>query len=263
MKPWRAADTNATASGKRIRIASRSAIACSSDVPVASIRCRAAPVSSTAVLSVKVANCSRCASATDSACCAANSRSPRIRSSGSPPNGKLKPSSPISDILPHKRGAGPRGPARRNVLFAELVNRVGPVDVHVLDVAAYLDRVVILASRHLYDTRNRPRPGVAGVVVSRRPGLGRVRPASLQVDGDLRPNEARFVLPLELVVVALVRVRAVRAGGVRSRVREVVHARVEVRARGVLVVKPEVVGDLLAGDVRPLVRVVVRGRVEV
>ena len=35
----------------------------------------AAAVSSTAVLSVSVANCSRCASCTDSACCSANSRS--------------------------------------------------------------------------------------------------------------------------------------------------------------------------------------------
>ena len=34
MKPWRAALTSATASGKRTRIASRIAIACSSGVPV-------------------------------------------------------------------------------------------------------------------------------------------------------------------------------------------------------------------------------------
>ncbi len=33
MNPWRAALTSATASGKRIRIASRRASACSSDVP--------------------------------------------------------------------------------------------------------------------------------------------------------------------------------------------------------------------------------------
>ena len=33
MKPWRAAETSATASGKRTRIASRSCIACSSAEP--------------------------------------------------------------------------------------------------------------------------------------------------------------------------------------------------------------------------------------
>src|SRR5690242_15507118 len=93
MNPWRAALTSATASGNRTRIASRSAIACSSAPPFASTRDRAAAVSSTAVFSVSVANCSRCASATDSACCSANSRSPRIRSSGSPPNGNEKPPS--------------------------------------------------------------------------------------------------------------------------------------------------------------------------
>ena len=38
MNPWRAAATSATASGKRIRIASRSASACSSDVPETSMR---------------------------------------------------------------------------------------------------------------------------------------------------------------------------------------------------------------------------------
>ena len=37
MKPWRAAETSATASGKSTRMASRSAIACSSTVPVGSI----------------------------------------------------------------------------------------------------------------------------------------------------------------------------------------------------------------------------------
>src|SRR5581483_3297861 len=98
MKPWRAALTSATASGKRIRIASRSARACSSGPPVASTRPRAAAVSSTAVFSVRVANCSRWASATVSACCSANSRRPRMSSSGSPPNGKLKPPSTRSRL---------------------------------------------------------------------------------------------------------------------------------------------------------------------
>src|SRR5689334_12800650 len=93
MNPWRAALTSATASGNSTRIASRSASACSSAPPFASTRDNAAAVSSTAVLSVSVANCSRCASATDSACCSANSRRPRIRSSGSPPNGNEKPPS--------------------------------------------------------------------------------------------------------------------------------------------------------------------------
>src|SRR5207249_9403092 len=59
MNPWRAALTSATASGKRTRIASRSASACSSAEPVAWSCPRAAAVSSTAVLSVSVANCSR------------------------------------------------------------------------------------------------------------------------------------------------------------------------------------------------------------
>ena len=76
MNPWRAALTSATASGNSTRIASRSAIACSSAPPFASTRESAAAVSSTAVFSVSVANCSRCASATDSACCSANSRRP-------------------------------------------------------------------------------------------------------------------------------------------------------------------------------------------
>src|SRR6266508_961087 len=93
MNPWRAALTSATASGNRTRMASRRASACSSGPPLASTRPSAAAVSSTAVFSVKVANCSRCASATDSACCSANSRRPRISSSGSPPEGKLKPPS--------------------------------------------------------------------------------------------------------------------------------------------------------------------------
>src|SRR5579862_1206795 len=95
MKPWRAALTSATASGKSTRIASRSAIVCSSTPPCVWICASAAAVSSTAVLSVSVANCSRCASCTVSACCSANSRSPRRRSSGSPPNGK-PPSIPSS-----------------------------------------------------------------------------------------------------------------------------------------------------------------------
>ena len=93
MNPWRAALTSATASGNRTRMASRRAIACSSGPPLASTRLSAAAVNSTAVLRVNVANCSRCASATDSACCSANSRRPRINSSGSPPKGKLKPPS--------------------------------------------------------------------------------------------------------------------------------------------------------------------------
>src|SRR5947209_2854385 len=88
MKPWRAALTSATASGKSTRIASRRAIACSSTLPCVSICESAAEVSSTAVLSVSVANCSRCASCTCSACCSANSRRLRMRSSGSPPKGK-------------------------------------------------------------------------------------------------------------------------------------------------------------------------------
>src|SRR5579872_1427642 len=91
MNPWRAALTSATASGNSNRIASRSAIACSSTPPCGCSCASAAAVSSTAVLSVSVANCSRCASCTDSACCSANSRSPRIKSSGSPPNGNPKP----------------------------------------------------------------------------------------------------------------------------------------------------------------------------
>src|SRR4029077_20696318 len=88
MNPWRAALTSATASGKSTRIASRKATACSSTVPVTCTCESAAEVSSTAVLSVSVANCSRCASCTVSACCSANSRKPRSRSSGSPPKGK-------------------------------------------------------------------------------------------------------------------------------------------------------------------------------
>src|SRR5437763_11423286 len=91
MNPWRAALTSATASGKRTRIASRRAIACSSAPPCGWSCCNAAAVSSTAVLSVSVANCSRCASCTVSACCSANSRKPRMISSGSPPNGNPKP----------------------------------------------------------------------------------------------------------------------------------------------------------------------------
>src|SRR5262245_24764400 len=95
MNPWRAALTSATASGNRTRIASRSTSACSSGLPFASTRASAAEVSSTAVFSVSVANCSRWASATDSACCSANSRRPRSRSSGSPP--KLNPN-PLPSI---------------------------------------------------------------------------------------------------------------------------------------------------------------------
>src|SRR5437016_58890 len=93
MKPWRAALTSATASGKSTRIASRRAIACSSEPPSTRTCPSAAAVSSTAVFSVSVANCARCASCTDSACCCANSRSPRISSSGSPPNGNPNPPS--------------------------------------------------------------------------------------------------------------------------------------------------------------------------
>src|SRR5438034_3754444 len=88
MKPWRAAETSATASGNRTLIASRSAIACSSAPPWADTCWSAAVVSSTAVFSVRVANCSRWASWTVSACCSANSRRLRIKSSGSPPKGK-------------------------------------------------------------------------------------------------------------------------------------------------------------------------------
>src|SRR5687767_12868462 len=90
MKPCRAAETSATASGKRTRIASRSATACSSIPPEGCTCLSAAAVSSTAVFRVSVANCSRCASCTDSACFAANSWIPRRRSSGSPPKGNPK-----------------------------------------------------------------------------------------------------------------------------------------------------------------------------
>ena len=63
MNPWRAALTSATASGKSTRIASRSAIGLLvAPPPCGWICCSAAAVSSTAVLSVSVANCSRCAS---------------------------------------------------------------------------------------------------------------------------------------------------------------------------------------------------------
>src|SRR5919201_573784 len=99
MKPCRAAETRATASGKRTRMASRRAIACSSGPPVALTCWSAAAVSSTAVLRVSVANCSRWASCTDSACCSANSRRLRIRSSGSPPSGKPKPLPSMSTSL--------------------------------------------------------------------------------------------------------------------------------------------------------------------
>src|SRR4051812_10959449 len=76
-------------------MASRSAIACSSGLPGGDTWASAAAVSSTAVFSVSVANCSRCASCTDSAWRAANSCRLRMRSSGSPPNGKPKlPSMP-------------------------------------------------------------------------------------------------------------------------------------------------------------------------
>ena len=54
---------------------------------------RAQPVSSTAVLSVSVANCSRCASWTVSACCSANSRRPRKRSWVAPERKAEAPSS--------------------------------------------------------------------------------------------------------------------------------------------------------------------------
>src|SRR5205085_899566 len=64
MKPWRAALTSATASGKSTRIASRRAIACLSEPPSTRTCPSAAAVSSTAVFSVRVANCSRCASCT-------------------------------------------------------------------------------------------------------------------------------------------------------------------------------------------------------
>ena len=51
--------TSATASGKSTRIASRSAIACSSIAPLGCTCFSAAAVNSTAVFSVSVANCSR------------------------------------------------------------------------------------------------------------------------------------------------------------------------------------------------------------
>src|SRR5215204_818290 len=99
MNPWRAALTSATASGNRTCIALRSASACSPGSPETSMRFIAAAVSSTAVFSVSVANCSRCASATFSACCSANSRSPRISSSGSPPKGNPKPLPSTASVL--------------------------------------------------------------------------------------------------------------------------------------------------------------------
>ena len=69
-------ETSATASGKSTRIASRRAIVCSSIAPVGWTCLSAAAVSSTAVFRVSVANCSRWAPCTDSACCSANSRKP-------------------------------------------------------------------------------------------------------------------------------------------------------------------------------------------
>src|SRR5918999_336837 len=93
MKPCRAAETSATASGKRTRIASRSAVAWASGDPSTWTRFSAAPVSSTAVFSVSVANCSRCHSCTASPWRSANSRRPRMSSSGSPPKGKPNPPS--------------------------------------------------------------------------------------------------------------------------------------------------------------------------
>src|SRR5436190_14655855 len=105
MKPCRAAETSATASGKRTRMASRRAIACSSGPPVASTCFSAAAVSSTAVFSVSVANCSRWASATASLCFSAKSRSPRSRSSGSPPNEKPKPPSSFMSRQGTERGS--------------------------------------------------------------------------------------------------------------------------------------------------------------
>ena len=60
MNPWRAALTSATV-WEETRTASRSAIACSSEPPCVCIWPSAAAVSRTAVLSVSVANCSRCA----------------------------------------------------------------------------------------------------------------------------------------------------------------------------------------------------------
>src|SRR4051794_12268685 len=120
MKPWRAALTSATASGKSTRIASRSATACSSALPEGWSWERAAPVSSTAVFSVSVANCSRCASCTVSACCSANSRRPRRRSSGSPWNGNPKPPSMPSRI-------GTQTPPRRRQNPADLPSRVTAV----------------------------------------------------------------------------------------------------------------------------------------
>ena len=75
-----------------------------------------------------MANCSRWASLTPSACCSANSRSPRMISSGSPPNGKNPPPSICGrldqveairglDVLPERvrdlRGAAHRRRERR------------------------------------------------------------------------------------------------------------------------------------------------------
>src|SRR5262249_17235736 len=70
----------------------RSASAWASDAPSTCIWPSAAAVSSTAVFSVSVANCSRCVSWTVSAWRSANSRSAPGSSSGSPPpNGKKPP----------------------------------------------------------------------------------------------------------------------------------------------------------------------------
>src|SRR5919108_480324 len=114
MKPWRAAETSATASGKSTRIASRSTMACASTGPSTRSCLSAEPVSSTAVFSVSVANCSRCDSCIASVCLSANSRSPRMRSSGSPPNGKPNPPSiSVLSSSPRNVCADGRQPLRR------------------------------------------------------------------------------------------------------------------------------------------------------
>ena len=76
MKPWRAAETSATASGKSTRIPSRKRDRLLVGRALDVICLSAAPVSSTAVFSVNVANCSRCDSCIASVWRSANSRRP-------------------------------------------------------------------------------------------------------------------------------------------------------------------------------------------
>src|SRR5919106_4201077 len=137
MKPWRAAETSATASGKSTRIASRSAIACSSGEPSTAIRFSAAPVSSTAVFRVSVANCSRCDSCTASVCRSANSRSPRIRSSGSPPKGN-PPSMSVLSVASHLEYASMAAGRFAEALNEQVAHEFGASQQYVA-IAVYYD----------------------------------------------------------------------------------------------------------------------------